>query len=330
MNAPLAFRVVGGAENRREVVSFRKAAALYAAADPSVQPELPAYLSAFCYPTAFKEHLHANGGSTAGYAGPVAVPCLNFDIDRADLDVALRDARRLSQFVSARYAADPVVHYSGSKGFHLSVPTGDSIEPAPENPTIAKVLACRLAGEVGIEIDEGVYDRVQLWRAVNSRHHRTGRFKVKVDVDDLLYLNADQVRRLAAGPIPYDLLAPTSAALRLVADWNEVAGTVRVERQEYGQQARRNAANGEARSRINPLTRVLLTDPTSIRIGERHETIFSAAADLASYSTVGDLVVALLMTPGLDTGLPPKEVARQILCGIERARHQSRVEGGAL
>jgi hypothetical protein len=97
MNAPLAFRVVGGAENRREVVSYRKATALYAAADPSVQPELPAYLSAFAFPKAFRDHVRSHDGSTAGYAGPIAVPTLNFDIDRDDLDVALRDTRRLSQ-----------------------------------------------------------------------------------------------------------------------------------------------------------------------------------------------------------------------------------------
>jgi hypothetical protein len=326
MIAPLAFRVVGGAENRREVVSYRKAVALYAAADPSVQPELPAYLSAFAFPVAFRKHVESNGGSTAGYAGPVAVPTLNFDVDRGDLDVALRDTRRLSQYLADRYAADPIVHYSGSKGFHLSVTTADSIEPAPDNHDVSKALACRLAGEVGIEVDEGVYDRVRLWRAPNSRHRRTGRHKVKIEIDDLLYVNADQVRRLAAEPIPYDPPAPSSPPLRLVADWNDAAAAVRGEQKRA---ARRQAANGEARQRINPLTWTLLTDPTSIRVGERHKTILSAAADLAEFPTIDDLIAALLTPPGLDTGLPLKEVARQIRCGIEMARRQRLDEGGA-
>jgi hypothetical protein len=326
MNAPLAFRVVGGAENRREIVSYRKATALYAAADPSVQPELPAYLSAFAFPKALRDHVRSHDGSTAGYDGPVAVPALNFDIDRADLDVALRDTRRLSQYLVDHYGAEPIVHYSGSKGFHVSLSTADCIEPAPDNHAVAKALACRLAREVGSEIDEGVFDKVRLWRAVNSRHRRTGRHKVRIALDDLLYLNADQVRRLAAGPIPYDPPVSSSPPPRLVADWREVAAAVRGGRKR---EVRRRTADGEARQRINPLTRTLLTDPTSIRVGERHKVILSAAADLAGFPTVDDLVAALLTSPGLDTGLPPREVARQVQCGIELARRQRHGEGGA-
>jgi hypothetical protein len=326
MSAPLAFRVLGGAENRREVVSYRKAMALYAAADPSVQPELPAYLSAFTFPKAFQDHVRSHDGSTVGYDGPVGVPVLGFDIDRADLDPALRDARRLAHYLADRYAADPIVHFSGSKGFHVSQPTADTIEPAPDNHAVAKALACLLAGEVGIELDEGVYDRVRLWRAPNSRHRRTGRHKVRIELDDLLYVNADQVRRLAAEPIPYDPPEPPSPPPRLVADWHEVAGAIRA---EHGRQVRRRAADGEARQRINPLTWTLLTDPTSIRVGERHRSILSAAADLAEFPAVDDLVAALLTSPGLDTGLPPKEVARQIECGIQMAGRQRHGKGGA-
>jgi hypothetical protein len=258
---------------------------------------------------------------------------LNFDIDHTDLDVALRDCRRLSMYLADRYAAEPVVHYSGSKGFHVSLPTADSIEPAPDNHEVAKALACRLAGEASIVIDEAVYDRVRLWRAPNSRHHRTGRHKVLINLDDLLYISADQVRRLAAEPIPYDPASP-SASARLVADWHEAAAAVRGERQrevrERKREARRHAANGEARQRINPLTRTLLTDPTSIMEGERAVTVLSAAADLAEFPTIDDLVIALLTAPALDTGLPPREVDRQIRCGIEMARRQCAAEGGAL
>ncbi len=325
MRAALAFRVVGDAANRRDIVSYRKAVAAYAAASPSVQPELPAYLSAFAFPKAFKEQFDATG-STAGYAGPVAVPSLNFDIDRDDLDVALRDTRRLSHFLADRYGTDPVIHFSGAKGFHASVATADFIEPAPDNHLVAKALACRIAGEVGIEVDEGIYDRVRLWRAPNSRHRRTGCHKVRIDVDDLLYVNADQVRRLAAEPIPYGIPAPALPPPRLVADWNEAANEVR---RDAKRQARHGVADGEARTRINPLTRLLLTDPISVKVGERHKAILSAAADLAAFPTVDDLVATLLMSPGLDTGLPPREVRRQIECGIEMARRQKQAEGGA-
>jgi hypothetical protein len=324
MNAALAFRVVGGAENRREIVSYRKAVALYAAADPSVQPELPAYLSAFAFPKAFKQHVDATG-STAGYAGPVAVPNLNFDIDRDDLDVALRDTRRLSQYLADRYAAEPLVHYSGSKGFHLSVPTAGFIEPAPDNHLIAKALACRLAGEAGVVIDEVIYDKVRLWRAPNSRHRRTGRHKAKIDADDLLYLSADQVRAAAAEPIPYRLPASPSPSPRLVADWSQAVGVIRGDGSR--RQGRRKTGGVAVETRINPLTRGFLADPTNISASGRHSTIFSSAANLAEFPTPESLIAALLLEPGCDTGLPPKDVLRQISCGIEHARRQRHGEG---
>jgi hypothetical protein len=56
--------------------------------------------------------------------------------------------------------------------------------------------------------------------------------------------------------------------------------------------------------------------------------ILSAAADLAEFGTLDDLIAALLTPPGLDTGLPPSEVRRQIACGIEMAKRQRQREGG--
>ena len=60
MKAPLTLRVVGDASNRRDIVSYGKAVALYAAADPAIQPELPSFLGAFTYPTAMLTHVRAD------------------------------------------------------------------------------------------------------------------------------------------------------------------------------------------------------------------------------------------------------------------------------
>lgn len=321
---PLAFRVLGGADNRREVVSYQRATLAYAHADPAVRPELQAYLSAFAFPPALSAHMSRTGGSTAGYAGPVGVPSLNFDLDRTDLAVALRDAARLSHFLADRYAADLVVSYSGSKGFHVSLPTGGFVEPTPDAHRIAKALACRLADDAGVAIDTGIYDAVRLWRASNTRHAKTGRYKVRLDLDDLPYLDPDGVRRKAVEPIPYDPPAPPSPARRLVADWREVE--VEVRRQARERRERRVGPVADAR--INPTTRLLLTDSTAVQTGERHAVIFSAAANLAEFRDLDDLIVALLTPPARQTGLKPSEVERQIRCGIAHARREP-AEGGA-
>ena len=211
MHAPLALRVLGSASGRREIVSFAKAQRLYANADPAVRPELPAFLSAFRYPLDLKRHVDSTG-ATAGYAGPIGLAAVNWDLDRPVLDDAVRDARRLVAHVADRWSLDAddlVVAFSGSKGFHLSVPT-DGIDPAPDNHAIARQLAVTIAGEVGITIDESVYLRTQLWRAPNSRHPRTGLHKVCVDADDLLYATAAAVLRRAVEPIPYDPPPPSA------------------------------------------------------------------------------------------------------------------------
>ncbi len=318
--APLALRVLGGVDNPRIVVSYRKTDLAYAHADSSVQPELPAYFSAFAFPRQIQEHVEATG-STRDYLGAVGLPYLHFDLDRPDLDLALRDVRHLSAFVADRYGVDPLVHFSGGKGFHVSLPTGGFVEPSSGVHKVAKALACHLAEEAHVVIDTGVYDRVRLWRATNSRHHKSGLHKVRIDLDDLLYLTPSQVRDLAREPIPYDLPEPVTPA-RLVEDWDQTTRTVEAE-----VQARRESAPRAGEARLNLLTRSLITDPTSIEVGERHRTLFSAAANLAEFQSVEELVSAMLTEPALDTGLPPRDVERQIRCGIDHARRHAG-EGG--
>jgi hypothetical protein len=91
MKSPLTLRVVGDASNRRELVPYGKAVALYAAADPAIQPELPSFFGAFTYPKTMLTHVEQTG-STRGYAGTCGVPELRFDLDDEDIEEASRNA----------------------------------------------------------------------------------------------------------------------------------------------------------------------------------------------------------------------------------------------
>lgn len=327
MKAPLTLRVVGDASNRRDIVSYGKVVALYAAADPAIQPELPSFLGAFTYPRAMKTHFERTG-STRGYVGPCGVPELRFDLDDEDIEEASRNAHRLFRYLADRYAV-PTIFVSGSKGYHLSVPTGGSIEPASPNPRIARSLAARIAEDAGVPIDLGVYDAVRLWRAPNSRHQRTGLFKVIIpDPDDLPYLDLSDLRGRAARPVPYVVEAPSSAPQRLVDDW--LAATVEVQRLD-AETRERKAGRPNGSARMNPLTWTLIREPESIEQGGggrdgtfqgRHKAIFSAAANLAEFGTLEALIHGLLFGPGRDTGLRADEVTRQIASGIEFTRRR--------
>src|SRR4051794_25713688 len=124
MRATLGFRVLGAADGRRDLVSYRKAISRYADADPLVLPEIPAFLSIFTFPDAMRRHVVATG-STKDYDGPVGVPALRWDIDRKnDPDAALDAARRLAGHLTERYGDEGLsVFYSGSKGYHVEADT---------------------------------------------------------------------------------------------------------------------------------------------------------------------------------------------------------------
>ena len=327
MKAPLTLRVVGDASNRRDIVSYGKAVALYAAADPAIQPALPSFLGAFTYPQAMLTHVRQTG-STRGYAGPCGVPELRFDLDDEDIEEASRNAHRLFRYLADRYTL-PTVFFSGRKGYHLSVTTGGSIEPASSNPRIARSLAARISEDAGVPIDLGVYDAVRLWRAPNSRHQRTELFKVIIpDPDDLPYLDIFDLRARAARPVPYEVPATSSVGPRLLDDWQTAEQEVNhLDTEMRDRQASR--PNGAAR--INPLTWALIREPESIEQGGsgrestfqgRHKAIFSAAANLAEFGTLESLIHGVLFGPGRDTGLKPEEVTRQIASGIEFTRRK--------
>ena len=56
--------------------------------------------------------------------------------------------------------------------------------------------------------------------------------------------------------------------------------------------------------------------PRGAGTGDRHRLLFSAAANLGEFGCSPALAVALLEESALDSGLPPKDVRRQIECGI--------------
>jgi hypothetical protein len=315
MSAAYGFRVLGSAANPRRLVNFDKVMVAYAQADESILPELPCFLSAFSYPAEFKAHVETTG-STAGYLGPVGVPWLNFDIDRVELEEALVCTRRLVVYLVNRYDLAPEVHFSGGKGFHIAVSTGNVVEPSPETPGIARTLACRLAAQCSVEIDESVYDVVRLWRAANATHHRTGLHKIRIDAEEIETLGVDEILERATTTVPYHYHAGLPPGPRFAADWLHAFADTGRQRKE---RAKRPSS---ARTDINPLTRLLIGDPVEIQPGDRHRAIFSAAADMAEFATKEALIHATLHESACLTGIPAEDVTRQIECGIRHAQAQ--------
>jgi len=310
----LGFRIVGNCTGERRLVDWQAAFAGYCQCDERAEVNCEAYLSAFTFAEEFGEHLQATR-STKGYAGRCGASWLWFDIDaEGNLQHATAQARRLCAGIAERYAIEGdslLIFFSGSKGFHVGLPLSLASSPGASTTfhKAARRFACGLAEQLGVAIDDGVYDKVRAFRAPNSRHAKTGLHKRRLTFDELLGLSVDAIVRMAATPEAFDIPAKPQAEGQAVDDW--AAAVLRVE-QEATALAERRVSNPAAT--LNRQTLAFIVEGATQ--GDRHRLLFSAAANLAEFGCPTALAHALLTEPGLDSGLAPKEVRRQIDCGL--------------
>jgi hypothetical protein len=309
---PYGFRITGPTSNNRRLIIWPAAFGAYADCDTRAEIEREAYLSAFCFGDDFRKHLNCFG-SVRGFDGATWSPWLWFDIDRPDLDAAVADCRRLVAGIEDRYRLDDgvLVFFSGSKGFHVGLPTslfGDVVG-SPSFHLIARRFAETTAARHGVVIDTGVYDRVRPFRAPNSWHPKTGRHKRRLVVGELLKLNANRIVELAANPEPFEVSDPPEAVDIATADWVEAVEAVECDR--VANQQRRESKEP---ARLNRATLAFIRDGATE--GDRHRLLFSAAANLAECNCPSDLAFALLSDSALDCGLSPSDVRRQITLGL--------------
>ena len=320
--APNGFRITGDLTGPRKLIDWHRAHAAYCAADPRAEPGREAYLSLFTFGEDFARHL-AGTGSTRGYRGPCGLPYLAFDIDRAgDLDAALTDAKHLTAGLLETYRGldddDLIVFFSGAKGFHVLLPLPAGIEPSPDLPAVAKHFAGRWATHTRATIDTGIYDASRCFRAPNSRHPKTGKHKRRITRRELLGLTAARIVEMATDPLAFDLPARPTNLPALLDDWHATAAAVVEER------AKRVAQySPDAPAKLAKRTLALIRGEWTPDEGDRHRLLFSAAANLGECGCPHDLALTLLAGPGLDSGLTPDDVRRQVASGIN---HTSRKE----
>jgi hypothetical protein len=317
------FRIVGPCTGNRRLVDAAVAFAAYAACDDRAMVEREAYLSAFTFGDDFADHLRRTG-SPKGFGGACWSPWLWFDIDRDDLELARVDAGKLATLLCERYAIDDgelLTFFSGSKGFHIGVPTAAFAGAVPSVAfnKVARCLAERLAVEAGVAIDGGVYDRVRAFRAPNSRHPRTGLHKRSLTYRALTERSVDAIVDLSRSPAPFEVPEGLTGGCdwNPSADWTAAAAHVAAS----GRTANRRA--GDVGAGLNRTTLAFIRDGASA--GDRHRLLYSASRNLGEFGCPLPLAIALLSEAALDSGLPPSDVRRQVECGIKDAA----AEGGA-
>jgi hypothetical protein len=312
----LGFAIRGTVKDKRHVVKHAAVFTGYATLAAWVDPFREAYLSAFTFSSEFQGHVLKMNGSTKGYAGRCGASVIWWDIDRRDdLERALRDARRLAANILDEFCFldedDLFLFYSGSKGFHVGFPAVWNIAPSTTCHRTVRRFAETIADRAGVTIDTSVYDKLRPFRLPNSQHPSTGRFKRRLTYEELMHMSIDRILELAAEPAPFDMPTPIpqlADLTRLNALWSDAAGSVEQVRAE----AADRLAGGSAR--LNRATFEFLRDGAAE--GERAIRLFQAAANFAEFENVGELASYLLTEVGLDCGLSPSEVRKQINDGL--------------
>ena len=224
------------------------------------------------------------------------------------------DAGRLAGTLVERFEItgdELLIFFSGSKGFHIGLPSALWLPgPSTEFHSVCRQFAESMATIANVAIDSGVYDRVRAFRAPNSRHGKTGRYKRILTLDELFILSSEKIVSLSADPTPFDLPTPPQQNNQAVRDWNAAVESV----------ASRAAAVADCRhggidaAKLNRSTREFMLDGATT--GDRHRRLFSAAANLAEFGCKFPLAFALLSESALDSGLTPADIRRQIECGL--------------
>jgi len=105
---------------------------------------------------------------------------IHFDFDSDNPSESLSDVRRFLQFLDV---PDYFVAFSGSKGFHVSIPAINfGITTGEDLPRNMKALAARFK-EHYPTIDTSIYSPNNKHRALNSKHPKTGLYKTLVKED---------------------------------------------------------------------------------------------------------------------------------------------------
>jgi hypothetical protein len=163
----------------------------------------------FLFDRSFMEYVNGKKQSVAAYSGPCYAHFLPLDIDSPHPSQALQTAREITRYFLDRVGAPEeaiVPYYSGMKGFHLSLPTdvfGD-VRPGEELPGVFRELRGSIVKEAKVHhpetVDFSIWDRLRLLRSPNTRHSRSGLYKVPLQVEELLSSGPQDITDLARTP----------------------------------------------------------------------------------------------------------------------------------
>jgi hypothetical protein len=133
------------------------------------------------YTSVFQHHRPALGSAQ--------LASLYLDLDApGEPERVLEDVRRVVGFLLTRVPAEGLrIYFSGSKGFHVEVEAVVlGIVPEKKLADVFRRVVGRVARELELStVDYHVYDGRRMWRLPDSRHQKSGLFKIHLLPEEL-------------------------------------------------------------------------------------------------------------------------------------------------
>ena len=159
------------------------------------------------YDTGLKDHCESNKGSVGGYQGACGAEFVPVDLDdKEDLNRALCDARRILDHLTGWLGIPREAvrcFFSGGKGFGIEIPAAlfGGFEPSADLPDqIGRLVSALFKTLTLPTLDRTLYEHLRLLRWPNTKHQKTGRYKIPLTGSEIDRLDCDAIRALATAP----------------------------------------------------------------------------------------------------------------------------------
>jgi len=164
---------------------------------PVKNPDVDHYASIFYYNDDHAKQFQAKK-SVSGIKD-VMTDQLVFDFDsKDDLELARKDALTLVQRLREQFHIQPKnieLYFSGQKGFTVKLQVSKLL-----TPNQVAHLALNILGKDLKTLDKGLYNASRILRIPNTRHQKSGLFKIPISYSILNKSSIEQIKELALEP----------------------------------------------------------------------------------------------------------------------------------
>jgi hypothetical protein len=164
------------------------------------------YMSLFMFDKDVLPYVKTNG-SIKDYKGKVYADAIWIDVDHEkDIEQARQSTISIVRRLNAEYGVNPedlFIYFSGNKGFHIGI-LSQMVGLSPAAPVVMPSIKAFVKAVVADipHVDFIIYEPLRIFRVANSKHEKTGLYKIQISFDELTDNSMEEISMIAANPRP--------------------------------------------------------------------------------------------------------------------------------